>query len=224
MALRKSATAIFRGILALIFSICVSYASGYLAVTTVSQLDSTYAHLVSPTQKEQSKATVSYLLGPAFVPNPLTFFTPKEQSHLTDVKRLIDEAYVLSWLSLLIAGAAFAVALAIGIATRDFLLAGIRNLGWLLLSFGLGLGLMVHLDFGRSWHYLHTIFFPQGNFRFSRGSLLLELYPPEFFITLIGRSGAAIFGLTSLVVLGAYFFTLPSGRWLWFGSINRSSH
>lgn len=105
-------------------------------------------------------------------------YTPNEISHLQDVQRLIKYAnYYFIFLIII------EIFLLISIYQADkkefyrpFLYGGLASFVFIfmVLSFML-------TDFGSVFTLFHLIFFPQGNWQFASGSLLINLFPESFF-------------------------------------------
>jgi hypothetical protein len=123
----------------------------------------------------------------AFVAVPLAgrpnldFLAQSEQTHIDDVKRLFDAAWIASVVCLgLIVGVA-----AMGSrdrAARAGLFGAARRAAGFGLLAGLAIvGLTALVDFATFWSTFHEVLFPQGGWRFPAGSRLLRIYPQSYF-------------------------------------------
>lgn len=135
-------------------------------------------------------------------------FTASEKSHLEDVKQLIKRARsVLIFLTLL------------NIALISLILANSEKLNkdisnFLIYSGIIGLIMFLPLllsTFSNVFVKFHLIFFSQGNWQFSQDSILITLYPLQFFYDYALKTAinsATIFII--LIVIG-YFLSRHSG-------------
>ncbi|MDP3989600.1 MAG: DUF1461 domain-containing protein [archaeon] len=125
-------------------------------------------------------------------------YASDEYSHLLDVKRIMNIANVIFYLSLL------AFTSIITLTKRDpdlqrkmFKTAGITTISVLLLLVILSL-----FAFNGLFNSFHQIFFPQGNWIFANDSLLITTFPTSFFIKM--ARNIFILSLTS----GIFLFSL----------------
>ena len=63
-----------------------------------------------------------------------------------------------------------------------------------------GLGVLTLMNFASSFLYFHNIFFPQGNFLFSEGTLLIQIFSERFFKETSGMLWLGSFLLSGLGV------------------------
>lgn len=121
-------------------------------------------------------------------------------SHLDDVYRVVVGARVA-----LVAIALLAVAACAHVAFR----VGRRALGGVLLAAGIAvlaafalLAVWVLVDFNGFFAAFHSLFFANGTWTFSYDSLLITMYPPEFWMGM-GAVWLAITAALSLAAVGA---------------------
>lgn len=118
-------------------------------------------------ENEQAKEPTKQLVKHFFLLAPMpSVFNEQEQSHLTDVARLIRAALLV----LILASA--------------LLLALKPNAGTIYYGAGLLVALLVILallPFDELFTQFHYLFFPQGNWQFSVDSTIIQFYPFEFF-------------------------------------------
>jgi len=118
-----------------------------------------------------SKGLLNFFKGNNKIPN---VFTKKEASHLIDVRNLIKKVdNLLTVLSL------------INIILLSFLLFNKEKLSRPLISAGILIIVMpipfLFLKFSDLFLKFHILFFPQGNWQFSINSVLIRLFPQQFF-------------------------------------------
>lgn len=141
--------------------------------------------------------------------NSVGYFTNNEIGHMEDVRDLLKNIFIV-----------FLASLAIFLALFVFLIftdkkKNYRKIGFICLwaSFIILFIFVVFYILSTNFSYLfdrfHTVFFPQGNYMFSEGSLLITLFPfgffYQYFIRLVTSSsiGAillAITGTTCIIV------------------------
>ncbi len=106
-------------------------------------------------------------------------FTPAEKSHMQDVRSIFQKLIVLETVVWML----FFLSLLLFVFQKEKLLI----IKWFLrgsciaLGFFLFLLLAVAVDFEAIFNLFHRIFFPQGNWSFDQSSLLVQLFPLEFF-------------------------------------------
>jgi integral membrane protein (TIGR01906 family) len=153
----------------------------------------TYQQLLSPDAVPVTMHLLGYFQSREAVPS---IFTEREQSHLADVKRVVQ---LLQYLLLLL-GVLFLALLRFSdvrvVFTRGFLLVVLIAL------------LLAVLPFDTLFIRFHELFFPQGNWVFPADSTLIRLYPQSFFeaffrqlllLTTVFCAVLGLHGLTSLV-------------------------
>lgn len=120
-----------------------------------------------------------------------TFTTP-EKNHLTDVKHLLNTATIIFGICLLIIISAiiFNKEKSKNIFKKAFLYSGISAL-----VFNAIIIIFTLFSFDSLFISFHELLFPQGNWTFPASSLLIQLYPEEFFTEI----GTIIF-VTSIVL------------------------
>ena len=135
-------------------------------------------------------------------------FTPDEISHLEDVRSLLLKIFILYCGSIVITIAA--IFLIIRRETGNYL----KNSGLIfIISSGTVLFFILLLYFlGNNFPVLfdnfHRIFFPQGNYTFPAGSLIITLFPFGFFYDFFTRIILSSAVLSALIlILGMSFVT-----------------
>jgi len=103
---------------------------------------------------------------------PLTDFTAAEQSHMQDVKKVWDWVGILYILS---------IATLLFMLYKDDLGKAMRYGSGATLGVIVVIAAAAVLNFNSLWNGFHTVFFPQGNWMFPADSLLITLFPLEFF-------------------------------------------
>ena len=181
-----------------------------------------------PEQQAQHAAIVEYLAGPVGAQNPLGFLTAAEQSHMTDVKRLFDAAFLIhvlligASLGAVIVLAYQSMANAAGTTTAprrsidDLLARGMWWGGWSLIGV-MGLSAIAAvMSFDRFWALFHVFAFPQGNWMFAPDSALITIYPSSYFASIVfGISLRA--GITAAVLILRDLFLLSIDKDLSYG-------
>ncbi|MEM4240221.1 MAG: DUF1461 domain-containing protein [Candidatus Woesearchaeota archaeon] len=128
--------------------------------------ETAYKHLLRPGAVNATMQLLDYFQGKAEIPG---IFDKNEQSHLADVKQVIS---LLRWISFALL-AIFLVLMAKAdtglVFRRGFLL-------FILLAI-----LCAFIPFDVVFTLFHKVFFPQGNWMFPEGSMLIILYPETFF-------------------------------------------
>ena len=125
-------------------------------------------------------------------------YTNLEFSHLQDVRKVMKAADYLFYFSLLILTLIFTYHK----KDRKQLAKLLKCGGIATISFMLAILLLSALFFNQVFALFHQIFFPQGNWTFASDSLLIQIFPLEFFIG-ISRN---IFVLT--IIEGIIFILL----------------
>jgi integral membrane protein (TIGR01906 family) len=137
----------------------------------------------SSEQQAQHTIIISYLTGPIGAKDPLEFLTVDERTHMQDVKRLFDVAFIIH---LLLLGAAIGC---VGTLAYQKLWSSIDDLlarsmwwaGWSIICI-MGLtAIAAALNFTAFWTLFHVFLFPQGNWMFPYDSVLITLYPAMYF-------------------------------------------
>jgi len=111
----------------------------------------------------------------------VAFFTPDEVSHLNDVRKLLAKIFILYFSSiiLIIIGFVLLINKNIKIFIKDlgktFIISSVFILLFIIILYLLGKNFPVLFD------NFHLLFFPQGNFTFPEGSLIITLFPFGFF-------------------------------------------
>jgi len=160
-----------------------------------------------PEQQAQHAAIVEYLAGPVGAQNPLGFLTAAEQSHMTDVKRLFDAAFLIH---VLLIGASLGAVIVLAYqrlwrSIDDLLARGMWWGGWSLIGV-MGLSAIAAvMSFDRFWALFHVFAFPQGNWMFAPDSALITIYPSSYFASIVfGISLRAGITAAVLILLGTF--------------------
>lgn len=178
----------------------------YTALISTLSNESLYTHISDPALQEQNTAILDYIRGPAFAQNDLSFLATEERSHMTDVKRLFDAAFIM---------ALAAIGIMLGILgvfawqrwwprLDELLSRSLRASGWTILALALFLVLASLLDFDRLWLLFHALLFPQGNWLFPANSTLIMLYPSAFFERFVLRWLLLISSFAVIALLLSY--------------------
>jgi uncharacterized membrane protein len=137
----------------------------------------------------QLRSTLEFLKHKSPLPQG---YTQEEASHLYDVKR------VLSWLT--------AVWIIAGLVSM--LCKPSRRAADLLIAVS-SVGLISAAGFAKAFELFHLFAFPQGNYSFPQGSLILEIFPFCYFT----RAYLAIFGFAFVIgVFGKVFIYILKKR------------
>ncbi len=150
-----------------------------------------YDSLGADETKLHTQEVIGFITGDSV----LTNFTQNEMSHLQDVRTLYQEGVALYWLllALLVLGVGLLFVLSDlqrkrhlfrTYAQNALLIAGFVTLGILVVT---GIAMF---NFPWLFQVFHQVFFPQGNFAFAQGSLLISLFPVSFFKDFAILSGA----------------------------------
>jgi integral membrane protein (TIGR01906 family) len=131
----------------------------------------------------------------------LTLFTPKEQSHLADVQRLVVTLKYVGIAALVLLGIFIFLLMKIKRyekkLSRILIISGIGVIAIIIILF------LLSSNFPAFFETFHKILFPQGNYTFSGDSLLITLFPQQFFEGFARKmlTEAALIGVM-LIVLG----------------------
>lgn len=132
-------------------------------------------------QQIEAALTANYLTGFASfedLGNGSILYTPNELSHLQDVRHVMDRlrkalgGFFLAWVILTIATFIFFKRRALFYLSRSIRLATMLTVAMLL---------AVSSSFAYFFGQMHSFLFPQGNFIFPPDSLLIQLFPENFF-------------------------------------------
>ncbi len=152
--------------------------------------ETAYKNLLRPGAVNATMQLLDYFQGRAEMP---AIFDVAEKAHLADVKHVIS---LLRWVSLALLAAFLALTM-----KADVGRALTKGFGLLVLL----LLLSAFIPFGTVFTYFHKIFFPQGNWVFPSGSMLILLYPETFFqafflyivsLTVVFSAVLAVYGYT----------------------------
>jgi|GEM_PF-485886 len=115
----------------------------------------------------------------------LQYFTSAEKSHMNDVKKLINLMQYIYYAAALLTIALFFYCYKkykedkyefVRVLSKSLLYSSIASIILLVLIF-----LMAVFDFSTLFITFHYIFFPQGNWTFESSTLLISLFPEQFF-------------------------------------------
>jgi len=182
----------------------LTYLLLYVVFTSVFLSSGTYEN-VEPIA--MNDAVLSYLRGPVFMENPLTFLPEQEYAHMTDVKRVFDITFLLFLVS-------FGTLLGIfGMLAwhrmwspmEELFGKSLRNTGFVLLGFCFFFGLAAVLNFNVFWTLFHVFLFPLGNWMFSSDSILITLYPTSFFLSFLLTFGIRVLAVGLLATIVGLF-------------------
>lgn len=129
-------------------------------------------------------------------------FPLAERSHMEDVKKLFDLAYLIE----IVSGVIFLSILFIFLFQKKYP----RIIKWLfrgslitLVVFFLIISVLF-INFDTTFNAFHTIFFPQGNRSFAESSILISLFPANFFEAIATK----IFSVGGGISLFIFIFSL----------------
>lgn len=129
-------------------------------------------------------------------------FTKSEYEHLNDVKIIFNIVYIVLWISLFLF-------LGIGIYLI-FMSKSFVFLNWLIfwslvsLLLMLLLIVLIILDFWSAFNFFHELLFPQWNWSFPEESLLIQLFPESFFVSISRYIFLSISGVSAFVMLTSF--------------------
>lgn len=117
----------------------------------------------------------------------LNNFSPDEQSHLNDVARIMHAMYVTYYAAIIIFILLF-LSLSFWIKDKDALVKYIAHIVLIgSITAGIILSIIVFsaiFYFEQLFTLFHVFIFPQGNWMFANNSLLITLFPQEFFFNM----------------------------------------
>lgn len=146
---------------------------------------------VKPEQQTYDKSITRYLIT-GNIEN-LNRFTKNEQSHMLDVRHLVDTMLIICLGGLVVWFLLFRK------LKKSEQLTSLLSPFLAMYTLG-GLTSLFAKDFTNSFEVFHKIFFPQGNYAFPFNSLLIQTYPEKFFFAMT-LSAACLFILSSLIVV-----------------------
>ncbi len=141
----------------------------------------------------------------------ISSFSEKERSHIEDVRRLVRKGNYI-----LIGSLAFFITSLVYIyhlSKKNFL----KNLSNILFTAGalaylkLAASFVLYLSFGSSFSLFHRIFFT-GNWQFPSHSLLITLFPQQFFSGMFIKIMVDIFTYTNIIILAGILIRLKTRR------------
>jgi len=175
--------------LVIAFSFALTFIILYVALYSAIHTPSLYKHQTTTDTRDANARVIAYIDSPIFSLNTLHFLSNSEQSHMTDVKRFFDIAFIVELMCIGFLAAVVGVFAYNKMWHRfdELLGRSLRASGWTLLSICLVFGLASMINFDKLWLIIHAVLFPQGNWMFPVDSVLITLYPAEFFSTLVIR-------------------------------------
>lgn len=131
-------------------------------------------------------------------------FTENEASHMNDVRKIFDYITITYFVSgVLIIG--FLIFLKIKKESFLLLVKPLKYSSFIILGIGILLFLASIINFHVTFTVFHELFFPQGNWSFPEGSLLISLFSEKFFF----NTGIIIFiiiMIQSLIIASTTIF------------------
>ena len=126
-------------------------------------------------------------------------FTPAEKSHMQDVRSIFNTLVALETAACIL----FFLSLVLFVFQKEKSLIIRWFLRWSCIALGLFLLLLlaITIDFEALFNLFHQIFFPQGNWSFDASSLLVQLFPLEFFRAIALRIFLTSAGISLVVFL-----------------------
>ncbi|MCF7872187.1 TIGR01906 family membrane protein [Candidatus Woesearchaeota archaeon] len=135
-----------------------------------------YQKLGEQTARQQNKNTINFLLGKEELKGN---YTQAEKQHMQDVKNIYTTINAITTICLLIA------ILGIIYFTKKRqekqIIKSLKQSSITVLLIGILILILTLLNFQNTFTAFHNIFFPQGNWQFPINSLLITLYPTQFF-------------------------------------------
>lgn len=186
----------------LLFSLCLSYVILYAVFFHMTTI--TPQHFTNAEQSAQHQDIIAYLHGSLFLENPLSFLTPNERDHMTDVKELFDGLFILHLcaLGVLLGIIGVFAAQRLWLSLDELLGRSLILGGGIVFAFAFLLAILASFSFMGFWNGMHVLLFPQGNWQFPFESTLITLYPEAFFAKMATGflSRATLAGLCALVL------------------------
>lgn len=209
----KHTQAIPKGLVVTV-GISLAFLLTYIIFYTLFITPSTYAHIGEEGQAPDEQIR-TYLKLPFIGENNLDFLPEAERSHMTDVKRVFNIVFILAMISLgILVGMAIVFWKYDMKHQREELLGrGLATTGWILLGICFLFGISALLSFDKFWVLFHVFLFPQGNWLFGADSILIQLYPGEFFqsFTLKFFMRVLVVGIAS-VIIGRFIHRMDHHR------------
>ncbi|MBD3249581.1 DUF1461 domain-containing protein [Candidatus Woesearchaeota archaeon] len=141
----------------------------------------------------------------------ISSFSEKEQYHLKDVRALVKKGnYVLFASVIAFAGLLYCI---YWLDKKTFL----KNTSHVLLTTGalvylkLALSFVLYLNFESSFNIFHRIFFT-GKWQFLSSSMLITLFPQQFFSSMFLRMMLYIFIYTNIIILVGILIIIKNRR------------
>ncbi len=129
-------------------------------------------------------------------------FTENEKSHMEDVRFLLNIGTIFIGFLSLIIGIYF---LYLYYKNKSFDYRTLTISGYISLVFIGFILISVLLDFQWTFQVFHEVFFPQGNWQFPVDSLLITLFPREFFIQMSYTYIVSTIVLSSILIAKGLF-------------------
>jgi integral membrane protein (TIGR01906 family) len=173
-----------------------------------------YAHLDVNTSRDITVNLFDYVHGK----DSLHYFTPAEQSHLADVKSLIQAGFLVYGLAIIILVLCIVFLVreqVVRVKKRLVYTRAVKSISKMLLAAAIItlvlvviLALLSSSDFSGVFSAFHQVFFPQGNYTFPDDSLLITLFPQQFFQDIAQH-------IAVQVVITAGIIAIVAGSVLW---------
>lgn len=173
--MRTSASTIPLSII-LLSSVCLVFIVLYGSFASIFFSEGTYNRIPADLE-EKNTEILRYVASPFFSQTSLNL-PPKEMNHMEDVRVLVNVAFLLAIVCI---GVLVGTLISFWKSSRDEFLARTTWIsGWAILIGGFVTGMAIILDFNKFWTLFHVFLFPQGGWYFPMDSILMQLYPPNF--------------------------------------------
>ena len=139
-----------------------------------------HSPFVSLEHRSDDRAVTSFLISGN--EELLSNFTSNEQSHLVDVKHLINKGIIVTVILL-------ALCISLLIKLNKVQRIAVVSAPFFSIYVLSGLTIVLIRKFESSFIVFHNIFFPQGNYTFPYDSLLIQTYPEIFFLSMTVIAG-----------------------------------
>ncbi len=179
-----------------ITSICIFLVLLLGPLVVISNYPGTYYESLEYRAVDELEDPYSYMdevVNFLFGTGELKSFEEDEANHMKDVKNLIT-------IGLLIILFCCLIIFNYLLLSKDWSVFVKPSLGVLIIGFFIIIGVLLNFDF--LFSYFHKIFFPMGNYAFPQDSLLITLFPPEFFY----KKSIEIFLYTSILSVFTFLF------------------
>ncbi len=202
----------FEKIYRIITQLCVFLVILLSPLIIISNYTPTYYEALEYRAQHELNNATSYMdeiTSFLFGNSELTSFTYEEASHMQDVKNLLIASIIFLGVWILVI---FNYLTIKGFDKNIFIKPSLTVL--ITIFF---LGIVSFLNFNISFEYFHRIFFPMGNYVFPYDSLLITLFPQEFFY----KKSMEIIFYTSLLSIITIILSFLLSNYQGTGKINR---